>query len=51
MWCELGNHIVWYTHGYECFGGAFSVYISHQVMEVVGPGQAVCVDHLDNTVP
>jgi len=20
MWVELGHHIVWYLHGYECFG-------------------------------
>jgi len=25
MWLELGHHIVWYIHGYECFGGAFWV--------------------------
>ena len=25
MWFELGLHIVWYTHGYECFAGAFWV--------------------------
>jgi len=25
MWFELGQHIVWYIHGYECFGGAFWV--------------------------
>ena len=23
MWSELGHRIVWYVHGYECFGGAF----------------------------
>ena len=23
MWSELGHLIVWYIHGYECFGGAF----------------------------
>ena len=23
MWSELGHRIVWYIHGYECFGGAF----------------------------
>ena len=23
MWFELGHRIVWYIHGYECFGGAF----------------------------
>lgn len=23
MWSELGRHRVWYTHGYECVGGAF----------------------------
>jgi len=23
MWSELGHHIIWYIHGYECFGGAF----------------------------
>ena len=25
MWFELGHHIVWYIHGYECFKGAFWV--------------------------
>ena len=25
MWSELGHRIVWYIHGYECFGGAFWV--------------------------
>ena len=25
MWFELGHQIVWYRHGYECFGGAFWV--------------------------
>jgi len=28
-----------------------SVYIGHQVMQAVGPGQIVCADHLDYTVP
>jgi len=23
MWFELGQHIVWYIHGYECFGAEF----------------------------
>jgi len=23
MWFELGHHVVWYIHGYECCGGAF----------------------------
>ena len=32
----------------EHFG---SVYMGHQMMEVVGPGQIVCADHLDCTVP
>ena len=25
MWFDLGHHIVWYIHGYECFEGAFWV--------------------------
>jgi hypothetical protein len=25
MWFELGHHIAWYVHGYECFVGAFWV--------------------------
>jgi hypothetical protein len=25
MWFELGHHIAWYIHDYECFGGAFLV--------------------------
>jgi len=25
IWFELGLHIVWYIHGYECSGGAFWV--------------------------
>ena len=47
MWFELGNHKVWYIHGYECFGRSIvCVYIGHQVMEAVGSGQIICVDHL-----
>jgi len=49
---ELGQHIVWYIHGYECFGGVFgSVYTGHQMMKPVDPGQIICADHLDCTVP
>jgi len=29
----------------------WSVYKGHQMMEAVGPGQIVCSDHLDYTVP
>jgi len=32
----------------EHFG---SLYTDHQIMEAVGPGQIVCADHLDFTVP
>jgi len=28
-----------------------SVYTDHQMMEAVGPGQIICADHLDYTVP
>jgi len=28
-----------------------SVYTGFQMMEAVGPGQIVCADHLDCTVP
>jgi hypothetical protein len=47
MWFELGHHIVWYIHGYECFE---VVYTGHQT-EAVGPGQIVYAEHLDYTVP
>jgi hypothetical protein len=49
MWFELGHHIVWYIHDYEYFGGIF--WLCEEMMEVVGPGQIVCADHLDYTVP
>jgi len=29
----------------------WSVYKGHQMMKAVGPGQIVCSDHLDYTVP
>jgi len=32
----------------EHFG---SVYMGHQMMELVGPGQIIGADHLDYTVP
>jgi len=32
----------------ECFG---SLYMGHQIVEAVGPGQIVCAVHLDYTVP
>jgi hypothetical protein len=25
MWFELGHRVVWYVHGYECYGGEFWV--------------------------
>jgi len=28
-----------------------SVYTGHQIPEAVGPGQIICADHLDYTVP
>jgi len=28
-----------------------SVYTGHQMIAAVGPGQTVCADHLDCTVP
>jgi hypothetical protein len=28
MWFELVHHTLWYIHGYECFGGAFWVYLN-----------------------
>jgi len=51
MWFELGHHIVWYIHGSECFGGAFWVLLHRQIMGAAGPGQIVCADNLDYTVP
>ena len=49
---ELGHHIVWYIHGYECLEERFgSVYMGHQTMEAVGPGQIVCADHLNYMDP
>jgi len=49
MWSELGYRIVWYIHGYECFGRSIlgSVYTGHQMMEAVGTGQIVCAGHLN----
>ena len=31
---ELGHHIVWYIHGYECFGGSFCVCLHRPSDEV-----------------
>ena len=42
----LGQHIVWYMYGYECFGGECGSFVtSHQMMEAVVPGQIVCAHH------
>ena len=46
MWFELVQRIVWYIHGYECFGEVFgSVCTGHQMMEAVEPGQIICAEH------
>jgi len=44
----IGRHIVWYIHGYKCFG----VYL-HRPSDDGGSmaGQIVCTHHLDYTVP
>jgi hypothetical protein len=47
MWFELGHHIVWYIHGYECFEVAFRVYMGHQMLAAAGQGQIIYADHLD----
>jgi hypothetical protein len=51
MWFELGHPLVWDIHGYECSGGAFGSVCIGQMKEAVGPGQTICADHLDYTVP
>jgi len=49
MWFESGHHIVMVMNVLEEHFG--SVYTGHQMIAAVGPGQIVCADHLDYTVP
>jgi len=52
MWSELGHRIVWYIHGNKCFGRS-TLGLSTQaiMMDAVDPGQIVCADHLECSVP
>ena len=49
---ELGHCIVWYIHDYECVGRSILILSTQAIMmDAVGPGQIVCVDHLNCMVP
>ena len=52
MCFELGHSIVWYIHGYECFGGSV-LFCLHRPSDDGSSrsAQIVCADHLDYTVP
>jgi hypothetical protein len=59
MWSELGHHVVWYIHGYECFGGVFMVCLHRPSDDGCGrprPNRfqgksSVLADYLDYTIP
>jgi len=47
MCFELGHHIVWYMHGYECFGGAFWFCLHRPSVDGSRrSGQIVCADQI-----
>jgi hypothetical protein len=50
MWFELGHYIVWYIHGYECFGGAFWVCLHEPSLWKQQVQAKLSVDNLDYTV-